>query len=161
MAIEIQLLFSCKQHIPRLAALWYEGIGKQWVPNASIEHAKKKLTEYLNDEHLPLTLVATHNKQPIGMASLRINDGIQPGLTPWLGGLVVDPAFQHCKIGKRLIDAIKQKSFAMGFKKVYLLAFDPTIPTWYTKLGWKSIGTDLLFGHSVVVMEVALGAESP
>lgn len=152
--IEIKLLADCQQYIPYLAELWYEQIGKQWVPNASIEQAKQKFILHANTNKLPMTFVATDNNQPIGMASLRVNDGIQPHLTPWLGGLIVDPNYRQQKIGEQLINSVKQQAALFGYKQLYLLAFDPTIPNWYKKLGWKSIGTDQLFGHAVAVMEI-------
>ncbi|HEV2524083.1 MAG TPA: GNAT family N-acetyltransferase, partial [Gammaproteobacteria bacterium] len=104
----------------------------------------------------PMTFVALDNDQPVGMASLRENDGIQPDRTPWLGSLVVDPAYRKQKIGEKLIDVVKQRAALLGYPKLYLLAFDETISTWYTSLGWKSIGTDELFGHSVAVMDINL-----
>lgn len=38
---------------------------------------------------------------------------------------------------------------------LHLLAFDPTIPNWYVRLGWTHIGEDELFGHPVAVMRYA------
>lgn len=77
-------------------------------------------------------------------------------LAPWLGSLVVDPNYRQQKVGERLINAIKQQALNFGHKKLYLLAFDSTIPNWYAKLGWKQIGDDQLFGHTVAVMDVEL-----
>lgn len=154
--IEIKLLADFLQHIPALAEIWHEQISRHWVPNASVEKAKQNLIKHANDEQLPMTFVALDNDQPVGMASLRENDGIQPDRTPWLGSLVVDPAYRKQKIGEKLIDVVKQRAALLGYPKLYLLAFDETISTWYTSLGWKSIGTDELFGHSVAVMDINL-----
>lgn len=154
--LEIKLLADCQQHIPYLAQLWYEEISKHWVPNASIERATQNLVKHANHEILPITLVAIENGQPIGMASLRANDGIQPEHTPWLGSLVVSPQHRHRKIGEQLIEAITQEALARGYHRLYLLAFDPTIPQWYAKLGWRGIGEDQLFGHTVTVMEIGI-----
>lgn len=77
-------------------------------------------------------------------------------LTPWLGSLVVDPAYRKLKIGEALVDAIKNQAKAWQHTHVYLLAFDQTIPNWYTRLGWKKIGVDKLFGHQVTVMDIEL-----
>lgn len=154
--VEIKLLADCLQHIPFLAALWYEQISKHWVPNASIERATQNLLKHANYKHLPLTFVALANDKPVGMASLRENDGIQPEHAPWLGSLVVAPAYRNQQIGEQLIDVVKQHACLLGYPKLYLLAFDPTIPTWYEKLGWKPIGTDQLFGHVVTVMDIEL-----
>ena len=154
--IEIVFLADCKQHIPYLAQLGYEQISKHWNPHANIDRAIQNYVNHAHHEKLPLTLVALQNGQPIGMASLRENDGIQPQRTPWLGSLVVDPAFRKQRVGELLIDAIKQQASNRGYKKLYLLAFDLTIPQWYAKLGWKSIGYDQLYDHPVEVMEMPL-----
>lgn len=154
--IEIKFLTECKEEIPVLATLWYEQISKHWAPNASIERAKENLIKHANQDCMPLTLVALQNGKAVGMVSLRENDGIRSDLAPWLGSLVVDPDFRQQKIGKKLINAIKQQALNFGYKKLYLLAFDPTIPNWYAKLGWNHIGKDQLFGHDVVVMEIGL-----
>ncbi len=60
-------------------------------------------------------------------------------------------------IGEELIRVTKEKAQSMGYRKLYLLAFDKTLPNWYQKLGWQMIGLDELNGHSVSVMEIALG----
>lgn len=44
------------------------------------------------------------------MASLRINDGLELDYTPWLGSIVVDPAFRSMKVGEYLLDSIKNKA---------------------------------------------------
>lgn len=154
--IEIKFLTECKDQIPDLAILWYEQISKHWVPNASIERAKENLLKHTNQNQMPLTLVALQNGKAVGMASLRENDGIRSDLAPWLGSLVVDPNYRQQKIGERLINAIKQVALKFGYKKLYLLAFDSTIPNWYAKLGWQPISDDRLFGHTVAVMDTEL-----
>jgi hypothetical protein len=73
--IEIKFLADCKEHIPSLAILWFEEISKHWVPNASIDRAKENLLKHINNDKMPLTLVALQDGKAIGMASLRENDG--------------------------------------------------------------------------------------
>ena len=154
--ITITLLADCREHIPYLANLWYEQISKHWVPNSSVESAKQKLTHHANHEKLPITFVAIINNHPVGMASLRENDGIKSELAPWLGSLIVDPTYRNQKIGEKLIDFVKISASDLKYSKLYLLAFDQTIPIWYENLGFKIIGTDQLFNHPVTVMEISL-----
>lgn len=154
--INLKLLADCYECIPQLAKLHYQEIGQYWVPNASVERAEQRLVDHGNKEQLPLTWVALHEEQPIGMASLRENDGIRPDLKPWLGSLVVDPYFRGKQIGQQLIDKVKQQAKLFDYNELYLFAFDPTIPDWYATLGWKTIGMDKLFEHPVTVMRVAL-----
>jgi N-acetylglutamate synthase-like GNAT family acetyltransferase len=105
---------------------------------------------------MPLTLVALEDGKPVGMASLRETDGIRPGVSPWLGSLVVNPEYRGKRYGQGVIDAVKSQARLLGHETLYLLAFDPTIPDWYASLGWQNIGYDELFGHRVTVMSIQL-----
>ena len=154
--ITIDLLKNHPDAIPRLAAIWYEVLGKIWVPDISIQQVILRFQNHLNDNTLPLTIVAFDQSKPIGMCSLRVNDGIRPELMPWLGSLVVDPAHQGKGIGKLLVNATQDKAVELGFQKLYLFAFDPNIPKYYVKLGWSEIGIDVFKNHSVTVMEMIL-----
>lgn len=156
MNITIKPLTHCKEHIPTLAKLWYEEISRHWVPDASIDKAQQRLVEHSNTNKLPLAIVALNNDQPVGMACLRITDGIRPNISPWLGSLVVDPVYRGNKIGEQLITEIKQLSRIYDFKTLHLLAFDPTIPNWYARLGWEMDGKDRLLSHEVTCMKISL-----
>ena len=155
-SITIMRLVKCKQHIPYLARLRHEQLAKLWMPQATLEQAHEKLRTHATSEGLPVTFVALYHHEPVGMISLRHNDGIQPERMPWLGGLVVDPNYRQQKIGEQLIDFVKQEARVLGHQTLYLLAFDPTIPDWYATLGWTTIGHDQLLDHPVTVMEIAL-----
>lgn len=158
--IEMKYLVDCQQHIPALATLWYEEISRHWVADASIAKAEERLISHLNKDKMPLAIVAIHNDNPVGMACLRETDGIQPGVTPWLGSLVVNPEFRGAKIGEILIETVKTEARLHGYQILYLLAFDPTIPKWYSRLGWERVGEDVLLGHTVTVMSIAIRAVS-
>jgi GNAT superfamily N-acetyltransferase len=153
---EIRPLIDSQEHISVLAELWYEEISRHWAPNPSVERAQQKLVEHLNKSTMPMAFVALHNGQPVGMACLRETDGIRPGVAPWLGSLVVHPQYRGHKIGEALINAVKDEARKLGHHILYLLAFDPTIHNWYTRLGWQMIGDDELFGHRVVVMSTTI-----
>ncbi len=55
-----------------------------------------------------------------------------------------------------LIDVTVLKAKELGFEKLYLFAFDPTIPEYYKRLGWSQICMDKFKSHPVTVMEVVL-----
>lgn len=154
--IKIDLLKNHPTTIPRLAKIWQEVLGSIWVPDVPIERVEQNFLKHLNENIMPLTFIALENGNPVGMCSLRENDGIRPDLMPWLGSLVVDPAFQQQGIGKMLMDMTKQKAKILGFETLYLFAFDPTIPNYYERLGWQKIGMDEFKGYPVTVMETAL-----
>ena len=154
--ITIDLLKNKKEAIPELVKIRYDVLGKIWLPDVTHKEVEDSLREHLNHDQLPLTVVAFHEGKPVGMGSLRKNDGIRPDLTPWLGTLVVSSSHQHQGIGQRIIDEIKVKTVQLGYKKLYLFAFDPTIPDYYERLGWQKIGMDLCNNLPVTVMEITL-----
>lgn len=94
----IKPLINCQEHIPMLAELWYQEISRHWAPDASTEKAQQKLVDHLNDGTMPTAFVALRDDEPIGMVCLRENDGIRPGVTPWLGSLVVNPQYRGKKV---------------------------------------------------------------
>ena len=156
MKISINLLTQCPESIPKLAEIWHEVLGKIWLPEIPMECVLQNLQNHLNNNSLPLTFVASYFNVPIGMGSLRANDGVRPDLTPWLGSLVIHPNYQKRGIGKLLIETVKEKAYVFGFKKLYLSAFDPKVEDYYVSLGWKKIGMDEFKGHPVKVMEIEL-----
>lgn len=151
---EIKLLADCPFHIPRLAELWYQELGKPWNANPNIEVHQQRFLAHCNYNQLPLAYIATYQDQAIGMACLRVTDNIFPELTPWLGGLVVDPRYRKNKIGETLVNVIKDHAIALGFSQLYLLTFNKTLPIWYAKLGWEKIGVSTLDDHPVTLMQI-------
>lgn len=154
--ITISYLKHHSESISKLARIWHEELGQIWVPDVPIARVEENLQNHLNTEKLPLTFVALNENQPVGMCSLRITDGILPELTPWLGSLVVSKSHQKQGIARQLIDKTKVKAKELYFKKLYLFAFDLTIPEYYSRLGWSKIGMDEFKGHPVTVMEIML-----
>ena len=156
MDIKIVYLKEHPEVIPTLAKIWHEVLGSIWVPDISIERVEQRFHDHLNDNLLPLTFVALKGTQAIGAVSLRDNDGIRPDLKPWLGSLIVDKVYQNQGVGKILVEKIRQKALDLNFKKLYLFAFDPALPDYYEKLGFKIIGLDTFKDHNVTVMETLL-----
>ncbi|MDP3560306.1 MAG: hypothetical protein Q8R79_08180 [Legionellaceae bacterium] len=87
MDIKIAYLKEHPEVIPALAKIWYEVLGNIWISDISIEQVEQGLYDDLNDNALPLTLVALEGTQVIGAVSLYENDEIRPDLTPWLESL--------------------------------------------------------------------------
>lgn len=154
--IKIDLLKNHPNTIPAIAHIWYEVLGKIWVPDVPVERVIARFADHLNDTALPITFIALDGDLPVGMCSLRENDGIRPDLTPWLGSLVVDPKYQKQGIGKMLVDVAVRQAKERGFKKLYLFAFDPSVPEYYKRLGWSQICMAEFQSHPVTLMEVWL-----
>lgn len=154
--INIKFLKYEQNSIPILADIWHDVLGKIWLPDTSKADIINDLQSSININHLPITFVALLDNHPVGMCTLSENDGILPDLTPWFGDLVVNPKYQNKGIGSMLVQAAIEKARQMNFKKLYLFAFDKTIPNYYKKLGWQTIGTDNFAGHDVTVMNTTL-----
>ncbi|CAM3058458.1 acetyltransferase [Legionella steigerwaltii] len=155
--IKIELLKNNLDAIPELALIWRELLGKIWLPEVPLEAVEQRFRDHANNEKMPIMFVALDGKKPVGMCSLRENDGIRPDLMPWLGSLTVKSEYQNQGLGKRLIEVTKEQAKKMGYDMLYLFAFDRTVPNYYQSLGWKIIDTDHFKGHPVTVMETSLG----
>jgi predicted N-acetyltransferase YhbS len=153
--ITIDLLKNHPGSIPRCAEIWHEVVGKIWMPEIGIEEIEFLCHEELKQD-MPLTYIALNGEIPVGSCTLELNGGIRSDLGPWIGDLVVDPKYQKQGIGKMLLDTTIEKAKELGFERLYLFAFDPTIPEYYARLGWRKIGMDEFKSHHVTVMEVAL-----
>lgn len=114
---------------------------------------KKKFKAHLNTNSLPLTLVAYDDNHPVGICSLREDDGLNNGFTPWLASLAVDSSYKRRGIGKKLIEGIINKAKELGFKKLYLFVIDHALIPYYSRIGFKKLNTDTYNGSTVTVME--------
>ena len=74
--ITIDFLKNHPQSIPTLAKIWHEVLGKIWIPDLPISRVEENLYNHLNETQLPITFVAFDSAQPVGMGSLRVNNGI-------------------------------------------------------------------------------------
>jgi GNAT superfamily N-acetyltransferase len=153
--IKIDLLKNHPEVIPGLSNIWYEVLGKTWMPEIAIEEIESLYYEELNGD-MPLTYIALYGEICVGSCTLQLNDDVRPDLGPWIESLVVDPKYQKQGIGKMLLDVTLEKAKKLGFEKLYLFTFDPTIPKYYQRLGWKTIGMDEFKSHPVTLMEIAL-----
>ena len=94
MHIKIAYLKDHPDKIPALANLWHKVLGSIWAPDITIERVEQRFREHLNNNLLPMTVVAFDGNQLVGSVSLRESDGIRPDLMPWLGSLIVDKSYQ-------------------------------------------------------------------
>ncbi|OJV16124.1 MAG: GNAT family N-acetyltransferase [Alphaproteobacteria bacterium 33-17] len=154
--IKIDLLKNHPQAIPVLANIWHEVLGKIWFPELTIEEIKSLTYDELGYPDQITSFVALYNDIPAGFCTFKLKEEFRPDLGPWLADVVVDPKYQKQGIGKMLVDVASLKAKELDFKKLYLFTFDPTIPDYYEKLGWKKIGMDEFKSHPVTVMEITL-----
>lgn len=71
--IKIDLLKNHPSAIPTLAHIWYEVLGKIWVPDIPIERVIARFADHLKpSQDLPITFVALDGEIPVGMCSLHV-----------------------------------------------------------------------------------------
>lgn len=153
--IKIELLKNHPHAIPTLANIWHEVLGKIWMPEIGIEEIRSLYYQELNHD-MPLTYIALYGEITVGSCTLELDGGIRPDLGPWIGDLVVDQNYQKQGIGKMLVDVTVEKAKELGFKKLYLFIFEPTISNFYQRFGWKNIGMNKFKSHPVTMMELDL-----
>lgn len=154
--IKIDVLAHHMHHVPALADIWCDVLGRVWIPDVTKEEVLGWMFSWAHTDRLPIAHIALENERPVGVCSLQQNDGIRPDLWPWLCDLCVAKPYQNQGIGQKLIAITCEKAFALGYKKLYLFAFDPTLPAYYGRLGWKVIGEDRHRNHPVTVMAIEL-----
>jgi predicted N-acetyltransferase YhbS len=89
-------------------------------------------------DQIPLTLIATSEKLPVGTATLLMHDvGTEqwPELSPWLAAVYVVPEYRNRGIGAALVNAIVAKATALGVVALYLHTVGSE--RFYTRLGWR------------------------
>ncbi|MCZ6628428.1 MAG: GNAT family N-acetyltransferase [SAR324 cluster bacterium] len=103
---------------------------------------------------IPLTLVAWLNGEPVGTASLLLQDmDAHPELTPWLGSVYVLSAYRGRGIGGNLIKGAMAEAARLGVETLYLFTEDRA--GFYEKLGWEAINSFLYHGQQVTLMQIA------
>jgi predicted N-acetyltransferase YhbS len=99
----------------------------------------------------PLTLVAEAGGQPLGTATLDIDDlTTRPDLTPWMASVLVAPAARGQGVASALIAEITVRARALGHAGLFLFTSDQA--AFYAKRGWRSLGTESWRGQPVTLM---------
>lgn len=105
------------------------------------------------------TFVLLDQDQPAGTAGLMREDlEARPDLTPWLGGLFVQPAFRGRGYATALIRQIK--AFALAASVPVLWLYTSNAEPFYICLGWQREGIEQENGHEVVLMRRSLSESS-
>jgi predicted N-acetyltransferase YhbS len=154
--IKIDLLKNHPHTIPALAHIWHEVLGKIWFPELEVREIESLTYDELKHQDETISFIALCDEIPVGFCTFKLKEEFRPALGPWLADVVVAPKHQKQGIGKMLIDITVLKAKDLGFEKLYLFTFDPTIPEYYQRLGWKKIEMDEFKSHPVTVMEINL-----
>ncbi len=153
--MKIEYLADHPEHIPKLAAWFYEQWSWFLPPESSASTIETKFRTHLNRDALPIALVALHGNELVGTASLRVNDmDVFTELRPWLGGVYVAPAHRRKGVGRRLVAAVEGKALELEYQSIHLFTFDQAL--FYQALGWQHVTQLEYHTHPVAVMRKAL-----
>ncbi len=155
--MRIEYLADHPEHIPKLAAWFYEQWSWFLPPESSAGTIATKFLTHLNRDALPSALIALDGVELLGTASLRVNDmDILTELTPWLGGVYVAKDHRQKGMARQLIGAVEQRALELGYRSLYLFTYDQA--PMYAKLKWKVLKQLDYHGHPVIVMHKQLSA---
>lgn len=141
------------QHIELIAG-WAFNTWGRYNAAYTLEKRIESFTMHAGKVRLPMTLLALDAAdKPIAMASLREDDGLHDGSGPWLGSVYTVPEYRSRGLGRHMCRAIETEAQTLGFKKIFLLTYENSLPDWYKKQGWLVIGANNCHGNPVTVME--------
>lgn len=142
---------------PDLLPAVAEWIYREWwtdVEGASVGTLADLLRAHSVPHRIPLTLIASVDRRPVGTATLLAHDvGTEewPDLTPWLAAVYVVPDHRRRGIGAALIQAIVESAAAFGVGTLYLTTVDQE--AYYARRNWNVIHR----GEQKVVMSRTTG----
>jgi GNAT superfamily N-acetyltransferase len=155
--IAIDYLANCPEFVGELARLFW----KEWQEvyeqrKQTLDHSLKNYRQRMNTDRLPLTLVALHSWELVGMVSLKFHDmDTRPDLDPWLGGLLVLPEWRNRGVGTMLMLRATEQARRLNVPRLYLWIH--SAEKLYHKLGWQVVERTNYFGKEAVVMQIDPG----
>lgn len=139
---------------PDLTVQLVSGLLEQWrfvFPNDTAATRLAKLRMHENYSDLPIAWIAHDADKALGTAALRVHDlEGREDLTPWLGGVFVQPEFRRRGVGSALCRAVEEKARAMGVARLYLFTLGQE--RLYATLGWVELEPTLWKGHAGTIM---------
>jgi predicted N-acetyltransferase YhbS len=105
-----------------------------------------------------LTLVAFSGEQPVGSASLKIQEmDTHTHLIHWLGNVYVLPEYRNKGIGSALVRRSVEEATRLSVEDLYL--HTPDQEKMYSRLAWTVIERTHYRGLDVVIMKRRLSAK--
>jgi len=138
MTIETGLLLDHPEAIEPLAAL-FETEWTDWY-NPHGASARTDLSERARKTGLPLGIVALRDGIAVGTCALTAaSGGVVTERSPWLGGLLVDPAQRRQGIAAALLARAKVEARRLGHRRLYALTVHAI--ALFESQGWTMIET--------------------
>jgi GNAT superfamily N-acetyltransferase len=157
MKLRFALLAELPEFVP-LVASWLFGEWGHERPGSSIAALARDITSKLGTATLPLHVLALADEVPVGVAVLKPHEmrDVFPDRTPWLGSVVVAPAYRRNGIGAALICEVEALGLRCGFSRLYLQT-ERDDGGLYARLGWQICDQLPYHGYQATVMTKVLG----
>jgi len=153
--VEIAFLADYPEYLEILAGWAFQEWGRNTHGNTPNQVAER-YKAYLNRDRVPFTLIALHQGQAAGCASLWLQDlHRRPDLTPWLAAVYVPAERRGLGIGSDLVSGVETAAARLGIPRLYL--FTPDKQRFYERLGWELLEYNVHRDKQVAVMSKALG----
>lgn len=139
---------------PELASQLIPGLLEHWryvFPDHTTADRAAKFQAHQNYDTLPIAWVAHEGNEALGTAALRIHDlEEREDLSPWLGGVFVQPQYRGRGIATALCYTVETKAVSMGITRLYL--FTHGEETLYERMGWMRLEPIEWYGHLCTIM---------
>lgn len=105
----------------------------------TIEDYLNRQNKYITDQSIPKSYVVLNESGNLmGTFALKLEDlHSRPDLSPWLGSVVVVPAYRRRGVGSYIVRQAERLAKELAYSKLYL--YTPDQETWYAKQGWQLI----------------------
>jgi predicted N-acetyltransferase YhbS len=152
--VTIDYLLNRKSHLAEVAKWQHNQFG-YLNPSTTIEQRASKLSEALQLERLPVSLVAiSSDGQLLGSANVLATTLTHQHLTPWLSSVYVPLEHRGKGIASALSLRAAEEAARLNFNKIYL--FTPHSENLYARLGWQTFDRKVHNGVSLTMMQKAV-----
>lgn len=144
--------------LPQVAQWYFDTWGRQ-VPGVDLDDELVRLEVFLQQDELPLLLLAMQDQQPVAAAQLKFHERTErPERLHWLGGVYVCESQRGNGLAARLIEELMTRGRGLGVRDVYLQT-ERSDGGLYRRLGWKPLEMQVhASGVPVRIMQRTLSA---
>jgi len=117
--LKIELLIDHPDTIPVLL-VWFEQAWEPYYGAHGPGDPLADLQDSCNRDELPVALIALCRSEIYGTAALKAQSvSTHWHLSPWLGALLVDPAYRRQGVGERLVAGVEDRARQLDYERIY------------------------------------------